>query len=151
MTNKKKLTQKKGKPMKITSTILASILFLAGSLVISSQSLAQDACGEESNSYKLMIHVNRNKPTKVTHKGKDADKFHVCNGDEVEWQIVGSGKQYWLNFLDGAPFSGGKKKNSNSNGKINVVIDGEAGPDGYKYDIGIVDGGVLDPRIIIGD
>lgn len=136
--------------MKIT-TILASILFLAGSIVTDSQSLAQGACGGASQSYKLMIHVNDNRPTSVMYKGQDANDFHVCNGDQVQWQLVGSDKQYWVNFLNGAPFSGGQKQDSNSNGKIDVVIAGEAGPAGYKYDIGIVDGGVLDPRIIIGD
>ncbi len=136
--------------MKITTLVIASILFLAGALVTDSQSLAQGACGGASNSYKLKIHVNNNRPTRVTHNGDDADKFHVCNGDEVEWQLVGSDKQYWVDFLDGAPFSGEQKKNSNNNGKIIVIIDGEPGPDGYLYDIGLADGDVLDPRIIIG-
>ena len=96
-----------------------------------------------------MIHVSDNKPTTVTHQGDDASDFYVCNGDDVEWQLVGSGKQFWLDFIDGAPFSGGAKKNSNNNGKISVVIDGSA--ESYKYDIGLVDGGVLDPKIIIRD
>lgn len=135
--------------MKITTTILASVLFLAGALITNNQSQAQGACGEESSSYKLMIHVSENKPTRVTHNGQDADDFYVCNGDEVEWQLVGSDKQYWVNFLDGAPFSGDQRKNSNNNGKVSVVIDGSA--QSYKYDIGIEGGGVLDPKIIIGD
>ncbi len=135
--------------MKITTAITVSVLFLAGAFLTNSQPLAQDACGEDANSYKLMIHVSHNKPTRVTHKGQDADDFYVCNGDEVEWQLVGSEKQYWLNFIDGAPFSGGAKKNSNNNGKVSVVIDGSA--QSYKYDIGLVDGGVLDPKIIIRD
>ncbi len=135
--------------MKITTIFFASILFLAGALVTDSQSLAQGACGGESNSYKLIIHASDNRPTRVTHQGQDANNFPVCNGDAIEWQIVGSAKQYWVNFIDGVPFNGSGKQNSR-NGKINVVIDGTAGPEGYKYDIGIVDGGVLDPRIIIG-
>ena len=135
--------------MKITTTILASVLFLAGAALTNSPSQAQDACGEGPSSYKLMIHVSDNKPTTVTHQGDDASDFYVCNGDEVEWQLVGSGKQFWLDFIDGAPFSGGAKKNSNNNGKISVVIDGSA--ESYKYDIGLVDGGVLDPKIIIRD
>ena len=135
--------------MKITTTILVSVLFLAGALITNNQSQAQDACGDEPNSYKLMIHVSDNKPTSVTHKGDDASDFYVCSGDEVEWQLVGSEKQYWLDFIDGAPFSGGAKKNSNNNGKVSVVIDGSA--QSYKYDIGLVDGGVLDPKIIIRD
>ncbi len=135
--------------MKITTTILVSVLFLAGALITSKQLQAQDACGEESSAYKLVIHVSDNRPTRVTHQGEDANDFYVCDGDEVEWQLVGSGKQFWVEFIDGAPFSGGEKKNSNNNGKISVVIGGAAQP--YKYDIGIVDGEILDPRIIIRD
>jgi len=137
--------------MKIASIVLASILFLAGSVLIDSQPFAQGACGEGSNSYKLMVHVSDNRPNSVKHKGKDATDFHVCNGDEVEWQIVGPKKKYWVDFLNAAPFTGDRKKNSNNNGKIRVIIDGDTRPDGYKYDIGIVDGGVMDPRIIIGN
>jgi len=135
--------------MKITSTILVSTLFLAGVLLTDDQPMAQDACDEGASSYKLMIHVSENRPNRVTHKGEDATDFYVCNGDEVEWQVVGSGKQFWIDFINGAPFSGDGKKNSNNNGKVSVVIGGEA--QSYKYDIGIVDGGVLDPQIIIRD
>ena len=135
--------------MKITTTIVVSVLFLAGTVLTNNLSQAQDACGEGSNSYKLMIHVSENRPTRVTHQGDDAIDFYVCNGDEVEWQVVGSDKQFWVDFIDGAPFSGDAKKNSNNNGKISVVIGGAAQP--YKYDIGIVDGEVMDPQIIIRD
>jgi len=79
--------------MKITTIVFALILFLAGALVTDSQSLAQGACGGESNSYKLIIHASEERPTRVTHKGQDANDFHVCNGDAVEWQLVGSAKQ----------------------------------------------------------
>lgn len=135
--------------MKITTTILVSAVFLAGALLTNDQPLAQGACGEGANSYKLMIHVSENRPNRVTHQGEDATDFYVCNGDEVEWQLVGSSKQFWVDFIDGAPFSGGGKKNSNNNGKVAVIIGGEA--QSYKYDIGIVDGEVLDPQIIIRD
>ena len=135
--------------MKITITILVSAVFLAGVMLTNDQSLAQDACGEGANSYKLMIHVSENRPTRVTHQGEDATDFYVCNGDEVEWQVVGSDKQFWVDFVNGSPFSGGEKKSSNNNGKISVTIGGEA--QSYKYDIGIVDGEVLDPKIIIQD
>jgi hypothetical protein len=135
--------------MRITTAISVAVLFVAGALLTGNQPLAQDSCGEGASSYKLMIHVSDNKPTRVTHRGQDADDFYVCNGDEVEWQLVGSNKQYWVDFLDGAPFSGDQKKNSNNNGKISVVIGGSA--QSYKYDIGLDDGGILDPKIIIRD
>jgi len=116
-----------------------------------SQSFAQDTCDEGSSSHKLMIHVSDNKPTRVTQHGQDADDVYVCIGDEIEWQLVGSAKQFYVDFINGAPFEGSGKKNSNNNGKISVVVGGSAQPGmAYKYDIGLADGGVLDPRIIVG-
>ncbi len=137
--------------MKIASIVLASILFFAGSVLTYSQSFAQETCGEASTLYKLKINISKNKPDSVKHNGKDARELHVCNGDKVEWKIVGSGKKYWVDFLNAAPFTGDRKKNSNENGKILVVINGDTRPEGYKYDIGLIGGGVMDPRIVIGN
>ena len=135
--------------MRITTTIIASILFLAGALAIQDPSFAQDSCEGGPDSYKLMIHVNENRPTRVTHKGDDATDFEVCIGDSVEWQLVGSAKQFYLDFVAGAPFAGASNQHS-ANGKVQVSIGGSATPgERYKYDVGIVDGGVLDPVIII--
>ena len=135
--------------MKFSTTLIVSVLFLGGALATDKQSLAQGDCGDGPSSYKLMIHVSDNRPDRVTNKGNDATDFEVCSGDTVEWQLVGSNKQFWVDFLDGAPFSGGERKNSNNNGKISVVIGGEANE--YPYDIGLVDGEAMDPKIIIRD
>jgi len=137
--------------MKITTTIFALVLIFAGALTTDRQSFAQDSCEGGPGSHKIMIHVSDNRPTRVTQHGQDADDVYVCIGDEIEWQLVGSAKQFYVDFISGAPFEGSGKKNSNSNGKISVVVGGSAQPGmAYKYDIGLVDGGVLDPRIIIG-
>ena len=137
--------------MKITTAILASVLFLAGALTTNSQSFAQSSCEGGPSSYKIMIHVSDNSPTRVTQNGQNADDVYVCIGDQIEWQLVGSAKQFYVDFISGAPFEGSGTKNSNNNGKISVVVGGSAKPGmAYKYDIGLVDGGVLDPRIIVG-
>jgi hypothetical protein len=137
--------------MKITTTVLASVLFFACALTTDSQSFAQGACEGRPSSHKIMIHVSDNRPTRVTQNGQNADDVHVCIGDQIEWQLVGSAKQFYVDFISGTPFEGSGKKNSNSNGKISVVVGGSAQPGmAYKYDIGLVDGGVLDPRIIVG-
>ena len=137
--------------MKITTAFLAAVLFFLGTMATDSQSFAQDVCDGTPSSHKLIIHVSDNRPTNVTQAGQPADDVYVCIGDQVEWQLVGSAKQFYVDFIDGAPFEGSGKKNSNNNGKISVVVGGSAQPGmAYKYDIGIADGGVLDPRIIIG-
>jgi len=137
--------------MKITTTVFATVLFFLGAMTTDNQSFAQVVCDGTSSSHKLMIHVSDNRPTRVTQAGKNADDVYVCIGDQIEWQLVGSAKQFYVDFIDGAPFEGSGKKNSNNNGKISVVVGGSAQPGmAYKYDIGIADGGVLDPRIIVG-
>ena len=137
--------------MKITTTIFVSGLFFAAAFLIDGQSFAQGSCGNGAKSHKIMIHVSDNRPTRVTQGGQDADDVYACIGDEIEWQLVGSAKQFYVDFINGAPFEGSGKKNSNNNGKISVVVGGSAQPGmSYKYDIGLADGGVLDPRIIVG-
>ena len=84
-------------------------------------------------------------------RGPSRPRSILENRRNVEWQLVGSAKQYWVDFVNGAPFGGASRRDSNNNGKIQVIIYGDAGPEGYKYDIGLVDGGLLDPRIIIGE
>ena len=136
--------------MKITTAFFAAVLFFLGTMATDSQSFAQDVCDGTPSSHKLIIHASDNRPTRVTQAGQPADDVYVCIGDQVEWQLVPAGKQFYVDFAGGVPFSGPGEKHSN-NGKISVVIGGSAQPGtAYKYDIGIADGGVLDPRIIIG-
>lgn len=137
--------------MKITTTIFAFVILSAGVLMTQEFSFAQGMCG----SHKLIVIVNDRRPTKVVHAGEggaNAEEVTVCIGDEIEWQVVGPDKAFYIDFPDGAPFDGDAKKNSSADGKILVTVGGPAEPGmSYKYDIGIVDGGVLDPRIIIAE
>ena len=137
--------------MKITTTIFAFVILSAGVLMTQDFSFAQETCG----AHKLIVIVNERRPTKVVHAGAggaNADDLTVCIGDNIEWKVVGPDKAFYVDFLGGAPFDGDAKKNSNANGKILVTVGGPAEPGmSYKYDIGIVDGGVWDPRIIIAE
>ncbi|MCH7820916.1 MAG: hypothetical protein IIA07_02765 [Proteobacteria bacterium] len=139
--------------MKTTTTVIACAIFLTGVSMTQNPSFADSTCDENSDTHKLVIIVTNNRPTKVVHAGAnggDADVITVCIGDQVEWHIVGSASDYYIDFPGGAPYEGATRKNSNANGKILATIGGPAKEGGdYKYDIGIVDGGVLDPRIII--
>lgn len=133
-------------PTLITATILSLGLFMAGQAP-----LADGHCTRSAQTFKLMIKLSNNKPVEVTHKGQDAENFHVCMGDSIEWKIAGPGrKDFYINFEDRVPTSGPAEKSSN-NGKILVTIDGgeaEAGSS-YKYLIGVVGGGEWDPRVIV--
>ena len=136
-----------GKLMNKIITIAAANLLILGMLATQNTSFAQDTCGTDT--YKLKVNVSEERPTKVTLNGKDADTIEVCIGDQVEWQLVGSGRRFYIDFVNGAPFGGDAKQNS-ANGKVLVTI-GDSAEVGqsYKYDVGVEDGGVLDPHIRI--
>jgi hypothetical protein len=105
-------------------------------------------CGDESTTYNLTIRIVQDRPAEVLHRGKNADEFHVCPGDSIEWKLQGSEKSFYLDFLAGAPFSGDHRPNSHS-GKILVSIDNGSSGDIFDYNIGLNDGEEMDPRIII--
>ena len=139
--------------MKITTTMIATVLLLGVSLTASNTSMAQTTSCETPTTYKLMVHTKNDMPTEVTNKGIDASNFDgddgVCIGDTIEWQIVGPAKKIFVLFDAGTPFNGGGKTESNSNGKISIVV-GDTATAGaeYKYSIGLGDN-VWDPKIII--
>jgi len=130
-------------------SLLAAVFCLAA---ISSPALADGNCDRDPMTFKLKVKVRENKPVGVTHRGQDAEDLRVCVGDSVEWKLINpaSAGDFFVDFPGGAPFAGGTMQNAR-NGKVLVTI---GAPDvtpgaSYKYDIGITDGGVWDPRIII--
>ncbi len=133
----------------VVATALSIVAAIAAT-AITQNAYAQSSCEGERQSFKLIVRVVSNNPVEVMNSGLNANNLHVCIGDEIEWQLVGAAKQFYVNFVAGVPFDGAGKTNSNNNGKITIVVGGSAEPgESYKYDIGIVGGGVLDPRIII--
>lgn len=133
----------------VVATALSIVAAIAAT-AITQNAHAQSSCESERQSFKLIVRVVSNNPVEVMNSGLNANNLHVCIGDEIEWQLVGAAKQFYVNFVAGVPFDGAGKTNSNNNGKITIVVGGAAEPgESYKYDIGIIGGGVLDPRIII--
>ncbi len=133
-----------------TTLSIAAAIAAFSAIALTQNARAQSACGDEPQSFKLVVRVVTDKPVEVMNAGINANNLHVCIGDEIEWQLVGAAKKFYVNFVAGVPFAGSSKTHSNNNGKITVVIGGPAAAgESYKYDIGIVGGGVLDPRIIV--
>ncbi len=127
--------------------VSASLLCLMLAANEVSRAQETDPCDRSAKTFKLKIKANNNKPTKVTKGifGKKADTLNVCRGDTIEWKL--SGKKFYINFPRSTPFESNKKENNN---KISWTISDDAvRGDSYKYDIGIVGGGVLDPIIIV--
>lgn len=132
-----------------TRLLAVSALFLCLTFAAYGVSQAQgaDPCERAAKTFKLKIKVKNDKPTKVTKGffGKNADTLNVCRGDTVEWKL--SGKKFYIDFPRTTPFGTNKKENNN---KISWTVSADAARGGsYKYDIGIVGGGILDPIIIV--
>jgi hypothetical protein len=134
--------------LKTITTIIAA----AGLLGLAAPALADGPCDRGPMTFKLKVKVQQNKPVGVTYRGSDAENLRVCPNDMVEWKLINpaSAGELFIDFKNSAPFSGNKMRRAN-NGKVLVTI---SGPDvrpgaSFKYDIGITNGGVWDPRIII--
>lgn len=130
----------------LTISVLSLCLTFAGYGITQAQE--QDPCNREAKTFKLKIKVDDNKPTKVTKGlfGADANTLNVCRGDTVEWKLTG--KSFYIDFPGTTPFSANKKNSEND--KIAWTVSDQANRgDSYKYDVGIVDGGVLDPILIV--
>lgn len=134
---------------RLSLTLLAAA---TGLMAVSSPALADGNCDRDPMTFKLKIKVRQNTPIEVTHRGRDAEELRVCPNDQIEWKLINpaSASELFIDFKSAAPFDGDKLRKAR-NGKVLVTI---GGPDvragmSFKYDIGITDGGVWDPRIII--
>ncbi len=132
-----------------TRLLAVSTLFLCLAFATDGVSQAQetDPCERSAKTFKLKIKVRDDMPTKVTKGlfGRNADTLNVCRGDTIEWKM--SGRKFYIDFPRMTPFGTNKKENDN---KITWTVSADAARgDSYKYDIGIVGGGVLDPIIIV--
>jgi len=130
---------------------IVSLLVLAATLALQAEvSLADRSCADGPLELKVKVRVVQDRPVEVLVDGENADPLHVCVGDTVEWKLQGSEKAFYLRFPDGSPFSADEHPRSN-NGKIEATIDAGSPGDSFKYDIGIEDGEIWDPRIVIDD
>ena len=103
-----------------------------------------DPCERDAETFYLKIKIKNNTPTEVIKGDKNADELDVCRGDTIEWKL--QHKEFYIEFVDGTPLDSDSK--NSSNGKITAEVSDSAERDtSYKYDIGIEDGGTLDPKV----
>jgi hypothetical protein len=121
--------------------------------LIGASAVAQDNnCDDESReaeTIRLKIKVQGNRPTHLTkgHDEADGDTVTVCRGDTIEWKT--NDKEFFIEFTEETPFDGGKKKPSVGNKLVVTVSDEAQRGVSYKYDVGIKDGEILDPIMIV--
>lgn len=134
-----------------TRLLVVSALFLCLTIAAYGTTYAQeqDKCDRRAKTFKLKIKVQGDMPNEITEGfffPQNADTLNVCHGDTIEWKL--SGKKFYIDFPGVTPFD--EKKKNSSNNKIRLKVSAEAKRgESYKYNVGIVDGKVWDPTIII--
>jgi hypothetical protein len=126
---------------------MRGVSLIALILLVQIPVVAQDACERGSRTFQLVITVTGNAPSGVTRGGINANDQNVCRGDTVTWRVPSMG--FTLSFNDGSPFASADLTSDNSN-SVSATVSGDAERGrGYKYDITLENGEVLDPRIIV--
>ena len=131
--------------MKILSGITVAGLMVTGLMFASTDSLSQDAC-EHGGHHTIQVRPGEGDKAVLRYRGGSGEYVHVCVGDRVQWVLVGSDRQFFVNFESAAPFPGDTSVGS-SDGVVSVVIAGERG--NYTYGVKLDGGPPIDPHIIV--
>ncbi|HSN51488.1 MAG TPA: hypothetical protein VLS87_03080 [Woeseiaceae bacterium] len=131
--------------MKITSTIAATVAIAAVLLLGSADSNSQGSCSRGGN-HTIQVAEGADGMPELSYRGGSAEDVHVCNGDQVQWVLTGSDRNYFVDFMGDAPFPGAAKRGS-SGGVVAVTIDAESRA--YEYGVNFAGGEAFDPRIIV--
>lgn len=134
--------------MKMVNAITAIAAVIAVLILGSTESGAQDTCRSSGN-HTIQVRSGDDGNPVLRYKGGSADEVHVCLGDTVRWVLTDPDREYLVNFFADAPFEGASEVDSNG-GVVSVVIGGTAERgQSYDYDVRFIDGGSLDPRIVV--
>jgi hypothetical protein len=134
--------------MKIMKGVTVLGLAVIAMTLGSTNVFSQDACDYGGN-HTIQVRPGDDGVPVLTYKGGSAENVYVCMGDQVQWVLAGSDRDFLVEFFAGAPFEGAATRGSSS-GVVAVTIGGgaERGK-GYDYNVAFADGGELDPRIIV--
>ena len=131
--------------MKIFSTIAFSLAVTGVLLFTSADSNGQGNCDRGGN-HTIQVSEGSDGMPSLTYRGGSAEDVHVCNGDQVQWVLTGSDREYFVEFFGEAPFPGAATRGS-SGGVVSVTIDAASGA--YDYGVNFDGGEAFDPRIIV--
>lgn len=131
--------------MKISNAIAVAGIGIAAALLFSTDSNSQDTCQGGGN-HTIQVSPGEDGGASLTYRGGSAENVHVCSGDQVQWVLSGSDRDFFIDFFDGAPFPGAAKRGS-SNGVVAVQIDADSGE--YNYGVNFAGDEPMDPAIIV--
>ena len=133
--------------MKIMSGIAIAGLTIVALTLGSTNSLGQGACNHGGN-HTIQVSVGDDGTPELSYRGGSAEEVHVCAGDQVQWVLTGSDREFLVDFFSDAPFDGAITRGSSGN-PVSVVIGAAAERRGYEYGVKLVDGPGMDPRIVV--
>ena len=131
--------------MKTVGTIAITAAVAAILLLGSADSSGQDSCDRGGN-HTIQVAEGSDGLPELSYRGGSAENVHVCKGDQVQWVLTGSDREYFVDFMGDAPFPGAAKRGS-SGGVVSVTIDAESRA--YEYGVNFAGGEAFDPRIIV--
>lgn len=134
--------------MKIITGVAAAALMIAGLMMSSTDSLSQSACVSAGN-HTIQVRPGEDGMPALSYRDGDAEEVHVCIGDQVQWVLADSDRQFFVDFFGNAPFEGAALRGS-SGTVLSVVIGGPARRNqGYDYGVNFADEPAMDPRIVV--
>ncbi len=131
--------------MKILATIAITAGVAGALLLASADSKGQGTCDRGGN-HTIQVSEGTDGMPALSYRGGSAEDVHVCNGDQVQWVLTGSDREYLVDFMGNAPFAGAPSRGS-SDGVVSVTIDAEAGS--YEYGVNFEGEEPMDPRLIV--
>lgn len=131
--------------MKILATIAIAGAVSGALLFASTDSNSQGNCDRGGN-HTIQVSEGPDGMPELRYRGGSAEDVHVCNGDQVQWVLTGSDRNYLVDFMGNAPFPGATTRGS-SNGVVSVTIDAEDGE--YDYGVNFEGEEPMDPRLIV--
>jgi hypothetical protein len=131
--------------MKQVISLMFAVVGISAVTLFGVESVAQGVC---AGGKMHVIHVSAaaDGGPELSYRDGSADAVHVCNGDQIQWVLRGSDREFLIDFMSQAPFAGGESRGS-SRGVVLVTVDAEPGE--YDYGINFVGDEPMDPRIIV--
>jgi hypothetical protein len=137
----------KEKTVKILNGIAVAGLTIVALTLGSTDSLGQGACDHGGN-HTIQVSEGEGEMPVLSYRGGSAEEVHVCVGDQVQWVLTGSNREFLVDFFSGAPFDGASTRGSSGNA-VSVVIGAAAERRGYDYGVQFAGGPDMDPRIVV--
>ncbi len=131
--------------MKYFATIAITGAVAGALLFASADSNGQDTCDRGGN-HTIQVSEGSDGMPELSYRGGSAEDVHVCNGDQVQWVLTDSDREYLVDFMGNAPFPGAASRGS-SDGVVSVTIDADEGE--YDYGVSFEGDEPMDPRLIV--